>query len=302
MNADHAAFALSAQQGGFLRRDQALDFGLTRNQITGRIRDGRWRRVGKYGYQLIDMSEPIDRVRAAVAALPAAVVSHESAAELNSIPQVRRGVAVVSVHSQTTHFFPGVVVRRNHDLFPDDIVELDGLPVTNAPRTIIDLAAVVSRHHLESIVDESVAARRVSIEELIVARDRVARRGKPGIKALREVLDYRAPGPDRGTTLERLGARVLIEGGLPEPVYEYPIPWEADQRFDAAYPEHRLAIEWDSIRWHTQLDAFQRDRERDRLAVLHGWRVLRFTWDDVTLRPEHVVSTVRAALEANRGL
>jgi Protein of unknown function (DUF559) len=302
MHPDHAIADLSARQGGFVRREQAIELGLTRNQIGQRLKDGRWRSVGKYGYRLFDMNDPMDRLRAAVAALPDAIVSHESAAELHGIPRVPRGRAVVSTHSQTTHFFPGVVVRRTHDLDTDDVVVVSELPTTTAPRTIIDLAAVVSPPHLEAIVDESIAAGTVAIEELVAVRDRVTRRGKPGMKALGGVLDHRAPGPARGTGLERKGAALLIDAGLPEPEYEYPIPWEEGRRFDAAYPDQRLAIEWDSIRWHTQLDAFQRDRERDRAAQLHGWRVLRFTWYDVSERPEHVVATVRAALAANRGL
>ena len=58
-----------------------------------------------------------------------------------------------------------------------------------------------------------------------------------------------------------------------------------------------LAIEWDSRRWHEMADAFVTDRERDRQAFLHGWRVVRFTWVDVTRTPEEVVSTVRQLLE-----
>ncbi len=96
--------------------------------------------------------------------------------------------------------------------------------------------------------------------------------------------------------MERLGARILITEGLPAPHFEFSIPWEADRRFDVAYPDQLLAIEWDSRRWHTRADAFVRDRERDRRAVLHGWRVLRFTWEDLTDQPLMVVESVRGAL------
>jgi very-short-patch-repair endonuclease len=83
---------------------------------------------------------------------------------------------------------------------------------------------------------------------------------------------------------------------LPEPRLEFSIPWDPERRFDAAYPAARLAIEWDSRRWHELSDAFSRDRERDRQSLLHGWRVLRFTWVDVTERPTEVVETVRSLL------
>lgn len=302
MNPDRAAFDLSIRQGGVLRRDQAIACGLTDHQIDHRIRDARWRRIGRLGYRVVDMEGPLDLVRAAVAALPTAVASHQAAAELHAIPRVPRGVAVVSVHSQTTHSFPGVIVRRNHDLAPEDVVEVDDLSMTGVARTIVDLAAIVSWKHLEAVIDDSLAAGLVSIAEITEVRDRIARRGKPGITALRKVLDSAAPGPRLGTALERLGAKVLIDGGLPEPEYEYQLPWEEEERrFDTVYADQRLAIEWDSREWHLRADAFQRDRERDRAAMLHGWRVLRFTWNDLTERPEEVVATVRAALASNPG-
>lgn len=301
MHPDQVVTGLSVRQGGFVRRDQALQVGLSRSQIAQRLKDGRWRRVGKYGYRLVEMPGAVDRARAAVVGLPGAVVSHETAAELHGMPRVPRDLAVVSVHSQTTHVFPGVVVRRNHDLEDSDIGWIDDLPVTTVARTVVDLAAVLSPRHLAAVVDEAIAAGLVEVDEIVAVLDRVARRGKPGVSVLREVLDDRKSGPPRGTSLERAGAQVLINAGLGEPEYEFAIPWDRERRFDAAYPEHKLAIEWDSIRWHSQREAMQRDRARDQQAVLHGWLVLRFTWKDVKERPEHVVATVRAAL-ANRGL
>ena len=288
-----------------LRRDQALACGLTVGQIDQRVRDGRWCRLGSHGYRLIEMDDSSSLVRAAIATLPDAVVSHQAAAELHGLPKVPRGIASVTVDARTTHRFPGVVVHRNQDIEESHVIDLAGIPTTTVPRTVVDLAAVLRPRHLADVVDEAVASGQTSFEELDALLARVARRGKPGVRAMRSALEIRGPGPERGTTLERLGARVLINGGLPEPVYEFPIPWAPGRRFDAAYPERRLAIEWDSVRWHTQLEAFHRDRERDRLAILHGWRVLRFTWDDVIQRPEMVVRTVRQALEqsiANPGL
>jgi hypothetical protein len=302
MNPDHAATGISARQGGFLRREQAIALGLTHGQIGQRLKDGRWLLIGRYGYRLIEMTEPMERVRAAIAALPGAVVSHQAAAELHGLFRVPKGIASVSVHSRTTHEFPGVVVHRNQDLAASHVGRFAGLPATTVPRTLVDLSALLRERHLAVVIDEAVAAALVSYGDIQLVLDDVATRGKPGVGALRKVLGVRLPGPERGTALERLGARVLVDGGLPEPEYEFPTPWSSEQRFDAAYPKHRLAIEWDSKRWHTQLDAFGRDRQRDRLAVLRGWRVLRFTWDDLTERPEEVVATVRAALDSNRGL
>lgn len=40
---------------------------------------------------------------------------------------------------------------------------------------------------------------------------------------------------------------------------------------------------------------FRSDRQRQNELVLAGWTVLRFTWHDLTQRPEQVVAEIRAA-------
>jgi len=276
--------------------DQAIGCGFTRGQIDQRVRDGRWRSLGRSGYIVLEMPGAMNLVRAAVATLPNAVVSHEAAAELHNLPKLRRGTASVLVHSRTTHVFPDVVVRRCHDLDPSHVVDVDELPVTSIPRTIVDLSPLLTSRHLRAVLESAVADQRVRIDDVRTVVDQVARRGKPGIRKIRWILDERDAGPRDGTPLERIGAKVLREGGIAEPRFEYPIPWNPIRRFDVAFPKERLAIEWDSRRWHELIEAFSRDRERDRQALLHGWRVVRFTWVDVTRHPEDVVDTVRRLL------
>ena len=296
MNADRIIQEVSAQQGGAIRIEQVLAVGMTRGQIGHRHRTGRWSKLTRGSYLVTAMATVEDRIRAAVAALPGAVVSHESAAETHGRSYVERGLATVLVHSQTTHVFPGVIVRRCHDLKEEHVADERDLPTTTLPRTIVDLAAIVTERNLAAIVDDAVTARLTTIEAIAtVARD-VGRSGKPGTLNTRKVLEERSGPGLRGTGLERRGNSLLLEIAEATPEFEYPIPWRPEKRFDAAYPEHRLAIEWDSRRWHTQEAAFQRDRDRDRQAVLHGWRFLRFTWDDVTERPHDVIATVRAAI------
>jgi hypothetical protein len=298
MDTERQINQLAAAQGGIVRTEQALECGMSARQVQYRVQTGTWARLFRGVFRIFDMADTRDRLRAAVAALPTATVSHQSAAEIHAIPSVRRGLAVVTVHTQTTHAFPAVKVHRNHDLDPSHVMTRDGLPVTTVCRTIIDLAAVLTASHVESIVDDLLAAKRLTVPELGEAVALVSRRGKPGSTSLHELLALRRDEPDPSATpLERRGFEVLHDGGLPAPIREYRMPWNESHRFDAAYPEARLAIEWDSRRWHTQVSAFETDRRRDRQAAAHGWRVLRFTWQDVSSRSADVVNTVRRALE-----
>lgn len=47
-------------------------------------------------------------------------------------------------------------------------------------------------------------------------------------------------------------------------------------RADIVIPAARLVIEFDGFQYHRSKAAFQKDRERQNLFVVHGWRVLRF--------------------------
>jgi very-short-patch-repair endonuclease len=296
MHSDRAVARIAVRQGGVIRSGQAAECGFTRGQIDQRVRDGRWTLVGRFGYRIVEMDGLLNLVRAAVATLPNAVVSHEAAAEIHDFPKMPTGIASVSVHSRTTHEFPDVIVHRCHDLDTDHIVQVSDVPITSIPRTVVDLSARLTTGHLAAVLSSLITERRVVTAEVQTVVDRVARRGKPGIRKIRTILDERDSGPRDGTPLERLGAEVLRTRGVSEPLFEFPMPWDSEKRFDAAYPDAGLGIEWDSRKWHELEEAFSSDRERDRKALLHGWRVVRFTWSDVTQRPDEVAETVRQLL------
>jgi len=87
---------------------------------------------------------------------------------------------------------------------------------------------------------------------------------------------------------------------LPSPVAQHlvSIPGSSDIRVDFAYPELRIAIEVDSVRWHSGLRAIHRDNRRQNLLAARGWLVLCFEWDDIVGRPKWVAQQILAAIEA----
>ena len=81
------------------------------------------------------------------------------------------------------------------------------------------------------------------------------------------------------------------------------LPVESRQRQDHRghrVRTERLAIEIDGWAWHHSPDRFQRDRAKQNQLVGAGWTVLRFTWFDLTNRPDDVIRQVRAALDNAR--
>lgn len=69
-------------------------------------------------------------------------------------------------------------------------------------------------------------------------------------------------------------------------------------RFDFAWPVRKLAVEIEGGVWtggrHTRGKGYVADLEKYNTAALHGWRVLRFTTDQV--KDGHALSVVRASM------
>ncbi|MGA7269774.1 MAG: hypothetical protein WB239_01760 [Acidimicrobiia bacterium] len=284
---------LAAHQGGFVTRNQLVDLGQSPSSIDRSLRNGDLAVVSEGVYRALPTNSHADLIRGALLALPSAVASHESAAHLLEFPVLPPLVPTVVVHRRTTHRFPGVTVRRCDDLRSHHLTSTDGILTTTVARTVFDLGGILDFDDVDRIAEALLIDRRLKIRHLENMTRELARRGKRGSTNVREFLRQRSNGLLVGpTALERRGRRVLADAGLPAPVAEYPIPWDTKRRFDDAYPRARLALEWDSRRWHSQLDQMETDRHRDHEAALHGWVVLRFTWADVTERPDYVASAV----------
>jgi very-short-patch-repair endonuclease len=56
-------------------------------------------------------------------------------------------------------------------------------------------------------------------------------------------------------------------------------------------------VEADGFAFHSDRVAYRRDRERLNELEQLGGRVLRFTWEDVVARPEHVLALVQECLD-----
>ena len=65
---------------------------------------------------------------------------------------------------------------------------------------------------------------------------------------------------------------------------------------DFAWPEHRLAVEYDGV-WHAEPGQFAADRRRLNRLTAAGWRVLFVTAGDLC-RPRQLIARIAAALEA----
>lgn len=70
-------------------------------------------------------------------------------------------------------------------------------------------------------------------------------------------------------------------------------------RVDIGFPEARLVVEVDGWQHHGRFKSdFERDRRRQNLLVLHGWRVLRFAAGEIHRDVAGILETIEAALHA----
>ena len=194
---------------------------------------------------------------------------------------------------------------RRHESSQMDLaesVERDGIPCTSVGRTVLDLAAVVSRRRLDRTVDAVLRDGQLRLSDLHGVLTSHARRGRPGCSALKSSLAARFE--DMAVPLSdwsRMVSDLLVDAGLEHPALEHQVR-RADGSFvaqvDLAYPDHRVAIELDSARWHDNRESFVRDRRRRNETTLAGWTVLNFTWSDYADHPAALCEAVAKALGA----
>lgn len=85
----------------------------------------------------------------------------------------------------------------------------------------------------------------------------------------------------------------------PHAVAEYPAQVPGRKfRLDIAFVEKRLCVELDGWQYHGKhLADFKRDRRRQNLLVMHGWRILRFSAADIHQDLEGCLRIIKTGLE-----
>jgi very-short-patch-repair endonuclease len=274
---------LAGRQHGVVSRRQLLESGWHRSAIDREIAAKRLLRVhtGVYavGHRAIG-----DRGRwmaAVLAGGPGVVLSHRSAAAL--LEMVRRDTGITHVTGPVALTRRRIVGHRAV-LDPADRTVWRGIPVTTVSRTLADLDhELADDDAFEQVVRETMF--RGLFDSLAVA----AAIGRRPARRLAGFVDDYVP---TQTEMENRLLRICRRSALPTPLTQR---GEAP-RVDFVWPEARLVVEVDGWAAHRTRFAFQRDRAVTNRLQLDGFTVLRFTWEDLTRRPEEVAAQIRRAL------
>jgi very-short-patch-repair endonuclease len=297
MGPDARIAALAARQRGLVTLAQARAAGLSDAAVEHRVASGRLHAVHR-GVFLVGHRVPPDLAPEVAALLmtgPGAVLSHRTAALLWGLPAPGRGdlihVTLPGAGGSRERRRRGVVLHAVAALDVRDRARRRGLPVTSAPRTLLDLAGHLPERRLARAVEQAQVDGLTGPAELheLVARSR----GRRGVARLRRAVeDAREPALTRSEAEARL-IDLIRSAGLPLPATNRRV---RGLEVDCLWREQRLVVEVDGFRYHGTRAAFERDRRRDAALAAAGYRVVRLTWRRITREPEAVAGELRSLL------
>jgi hypothetical protein len=243
--------------------------GLTRQ----RLRSRRYERLSRDLYVLRGAAEDLRaRTEAALLVLPDATPCRLTAALLQRLPVDDDGRLHLARGETAPRSRRADVVVHRTPVDRDELLDLDGLAVTDGPRTWVDLAPALADEALAAVGD--VVLRRYGRPALQAAVER--RHGRPGVVRARRILPLLDAGADSpAETRARLrlhaaGFRELRHGVV---VRDAAGQWLAAP--DLADERARVAVQHDGL-VHLLGSAEQRrsDLERDELARQVDWQVV----------------------------
>ena len=189
-----------------------------------------------------------------------------------------------------------VVVRRMRR-FPEEIVEVEGLPALPLPVALLRLAPELRLDHLRQLVIDVRQRRLSTLDDLRAALEAHFR--APGSAALRAVvrqLDERTC----DSALEEIWRDALAGRGLgpwPRP-FPYTCPDGVTIEIDVAFPDQWVACECDGLSSRAQRAELAKHHRRQNQAVLGGWQPFLVDWDAATRWPERTLDALERMLEA----
>lgn len=195
-------------------------------------------------------------------------------------------------------------IRRHHSVIPpDQLAEVDGIPVTTLARTVVDCARSLPGRRALVIADSAVR-QGVMVADLTATLESL--RGRRGVRPARDLLTLVDGGSESpGETLTRWA---LIDQGLPVPSTQVQVPTAMGLRYaDIGWPELRVLVEFDGRLKYSDpftsdpVDGVVAEKRRQEAMEDAGWLVVRVMWEDLR-DPVRLAARVRAAFARARRL
>jgi len=289
------------RQHGLVTTEQALG-SCSRKELEYLVVTGRLDPLRRGVYRCAGTPETWHQhvLAACLAASDHAVASFRAAAALWELPGFDGDILEISVPGRQNPRLADVVVHQTNVWGPNHTARYHRVPVTSVARTLCDLTAVVWPWRLARLVNDAERRGLVTPRQILRVFRALETKGRRRSTVMRAVLADRLDGIRPGGSHREMDvAKLLLRSRLPRPVQQHRVRiGRRTIRIDFAYPERKIAIEYDGWKPHQTRLAFDDDRARDNELEIRGWIVLRFPsrWT----RGE-IVATVRAALASRAG-
>jgi hypothetical protein len=281
-----AAQTLIEELGGFATTAQLLTV-MTRQQLDVQVGKGGLVRVWRGVYaasepDLIGRLAALDllmRQRAVPCLGTAAALYGFDLENTRAVHVLDPGVRMRPTVGLMVHQRMGAPLRR-----------VAGRLATAPAWTAVEVARQLHRPRALAALDaalHSLACTHAELES--AAREQ---KGRRGIVHVRELLEYADGRAESG--MESEARLVMIDYGLPFPELQYEIPGRDGEvwRVDFAWPEHRVAAEYESIDWHVGRAEMLRDKKRFAGIQETAWTVIPIVVDDVRRHPQRFAQRI----------
>jgi very-short-patch-repair endonuclease len=284
-----------ARQHGLVTRSQLLRAGVPDHMIDRSIRSGRLRTVFRGVYRMVPvLSDYAVGLAAVLACGSDSRLSHRSAGDLWDLlaRQATEQVREVTVHRCRRLSIDGIRLHRVKDFDPNESTVRHGIPVTTPARTLLDMGGCAAGpRELEQALARAERDGLVTRESLRTMVDRHPRHR--GARHLRHLLWDDEPAAFTRSAAEEALLSLIRLADLPAPKVNTRL-----QRYevDFLWPAQRVIVEVDGLAFHSSARALVADRRRDADLVAAGYRVVRFTWHDLTQQRERTLVNLTRAL------
>jgi hypothetical protein len=285
------ALTVLEKLGGFATTAQLLTV-MTRQQLDVQVKSGGLVRVwyGVYAAQnpnLLGRLAALDIFmgRHAVACMGTAAALHGFDTEnTTAIHVLDPGVRMRPTVGLMVHQRSGAQLQR-----------VAGRLATAPAWTAVEVSRQLRRPRALATLDAALRSMRCTRNEIENAI--AEHRGRRGIVAVRELLPFADGRAD--SAMESEARLVMIDHALPLPELQYPIHGRDGElwRVDFAWPEFRLAAEYESIDWHVGREEMLRDKTRWGKIQELGWTIIPIIVHDVRREPQRLAHRIAGHLD-----
>lgn len=286
---------LAGAQHGVVSGRQLVELGYSREKVAREMAAERLHQLhwDVYAVGHAGISRHGQCLAAVLSSGDGALLSHRSAAWLWGLTK-RFALPVEVTAPSPRRTREEIRMHSAEAIVPEDRTELEGIPVTAIPRTLLDFAAV-DPHYLGFALDNG---HRMGLIDLLAIDALISRsRGFRGVARLRAGMDiHRDPAFTR-SGLERRFRDLVQRSSLPMPSANVFIE---GYELDAYWPAERFGVELDTYDYHGSPGAFEADRVRQENLKLVGIEIVRITGTRLEREPATVMRRLGRLLAQRR--